>query len=365
MEGPTRPRFASRGGGADFTTISSAMAQAAKRTETLVGLFLFVGLALLAYLIVHYGRIGEKFQKMYTVSAVFTDASGVIKGSHVRLAGAKIGEVVEEPRLTEDGKVILELAIRQNTPPIDKNSLFQIRSISVLGDRAIVISRPEELSHLYLKDGDTVKGGGQSGLEAIGDEVIDLASQASDLMGEAKNTLVRIDSALEEVRVVTSNLGNSVERVNEGLLSEENLTNFKDALAGLKGASVNIREASADLRPVMADARAAFQKIGDASDEAQLVLERASSEIRRIGPALQKVPQAVDSISRVADNASDVLDGIKEGSGVASAMIYEKEPAEDAKAFLKNLRRYGILGYRDDSTFDERDPRNRFRGRRR
>ena len=46
-------------------------------------------------------------------------------------------------------------------------------------------------------------------------------------------------------------------------------------------------------------------------------------------------------------------------------LAYDREPAQDAKTFLRNLRRYGILGYRDAQTHDERDPRNRFRGRRR
>jgi hypothetical protein len=32
---------------------------------------------------------------------------------------------------------------------------------------------------------------------------------------------------------------------------------------------------------------------------------------------------------------------------------------------MRNLRHYGILRYKDAETTDERDPRDRFRGRRR
>ena len=37
----------------------------------------------------------------------------------------------------------------------------------------------------------------------------------------------------------------------------------------------------------------------------------------------------------------------------------------DAKVFVRNLRRYGILRYRNDEIPPEDDPRNRYRGKRR
>lgn len=343
------------------------MAQSAKRTETLVGLFLFIGLALLGGLVMQFGRLGDRFKAVYTVKVVFNDASGVIKGSQVKLAGADVGQVVKQPRLTSDGKVMVEMCIREDTPKLDKNSIFQIKSMSVLGDKAIVISRPEpeNLSGAYLKDGDEIAGGGPSGLEALQSDALDIASDAAVLMARAQTTLSKIDNALDEVRAVTGLLTESVDNVNNGLLSQENMQNFSDALVDLRGASENIKVASTDLQPVLEGAESAFKSFGDASDSAQVAFARASSEIEKIGPALDRVPEAVDSIAQVADDASDVLKSVKNENGVAGALIYDEQPAEDAKVFLRNLRHYGILRYRDAETYDERDPRNRFRGRRR
>ena len=64
------------------------MATSPKRIETLVGFFLFVGLTLLGILIMQFGRFADRFQGVYTVTVSFSDASGLIKGSQVRLSGA-------------------------------------------------------------------------------------------------------------------------------------------------------------------------------------------------------------------------------------------------------------------------------------
>lgn len=71
--------------------------------EVKVGAFLFVGLALLAALVVQFGRIGEGFKTYYPLTVRFTDASGLLKGSDVLLAGAKIGRVSNGPHLVGEG----------------------------------------------------------------------------------------------------------------------------------------------------------------------------------------------------------------------------------------------------------------------
>ncbi len=44
----------------------------------------------------------------------------------------------------------------------------------------------------------------------------------------------------------------------------------------------------------------------------------------------------------------------------------DEEVSADTKTFIKNLKRHGVLGYKDDSTYDERDPQtSRYRGMRR
>src|SRR5256885_11567797 len=67
--------------------------QSEKTLELKVGAFVVVGLAVLAALVVQFGRVGEGFKTYYGLTVRFPDASGLLKGSDVLLAGAKIGRV--------------------------------------------------------------------------------------------------------------------------------------------------------------------------------------------------------------------------------------------------------------------------------
>src|SRR2546423_13464665 len=71
--------------------------------EFKVGVFVFAGLAMLGALVVQFGRLGEGFKTYYALTIRFSDASGLLKGSDVLLAGARIGKVSDGPRLVREG----------------------------------------------------------------------------------------------------------------------------------------------------------------------------------------------------------------------------------------------------------------------
>jgi len=80
--------------------------------EFKVGIFVFFGCAALAGLVVKFGRLGEGVKTYYELNVKFADASGLLKGSDVLLAGARIGRVSDGPRLVREGPgVIVPLRI--------------------------------------------------------------------------------------------------------------------------------------------------------------------------------------------------------------------------------------------------------------
>ncbi|RYD76972.1 MAG: MCE family protein, partial [Verrucomicrobiaceae bacterium] len=68
-----------------------------KGTEVFVGLFLFIGFAFIAIMVVLFGRVSMGGKDTYQVTVEFPNASGIVKGSDVLLAGARIGTVAEAP----------------------------------------------------------------------------------------------------------------------------------------------------------------------------------------------------------------------------------------------------------------------------
>ena len=63
------------------------MIQHERGLEFKVGAFVFLGLVMLGALVVQFGRVGEGFKTYYAVNVRFADASGLLKGSDVLLAG--------------------------------------------------------------------------------------------------------------------------------------------------------------------------------------------------------------------------------------------------------------------------------------
>jgi phospholipid/cholesterol/gamma-HCH transport system substrate-binding protein len=75
-----------------------------KYTEVYVGLFLLLGFAVIAAMVVKFGRLGQGLTKFYEITVEFPNASGLVKNADVLLAGARIGYIVEPPYLlVKDG----------------------------------------------------------------------------------------------------------------------------------------------------------------------------------------------------------------------------------------------------------------------
>lgn len=332
------------------------MPDSKRKTETLVGLFIFIGLATLAFLTIQFGRLGDRFIDRYELVLVFDDAAGLIKGSEVRMGGAKIGKVATTPRLNEEVKVEVVLNIEEHIK-IPENSNFQIASASILGDKLIIITPPEETTGAFIGADSLLLGGGPSGLDAIQNNAEALSRDARLLLTEASSTMVKIDAAIDDFSLATRQINIMLKKVNNSVLSDDNLGHIDATIA-------NFEIASASLEPTMTDARRAITSIENAAEDARLTFAEASTRIQELEPALKEVPGAIASLSKAANQAAKTLEQIESGNGLIGTLAYDQEVSKDAKSFIRNLKQQGILRYRDTET-PEDDPRSRFRGRRR
>lgn len=321
-----------------------------KKTEVRVGLFVLIGLAMIGGLILQFGRIGDRVRGHYPIVVVFDDASGLIKGSEIRMGGARIGKVAETPMLNDQLKVEVELSV-SDMIRIPVNSQFQIASATILGDKLIQITPPETKTGQFIAEGQRIVGGGPSGLDAIQNNAEAVSRDARQLMKDAKEMLTNVDATVGDIRNATRKLDQALERVNTAVLSETNLQSISRTIA-------NFEQSSTSLKPTLDDARETLATLRKAADN-------ANARINEIGPAFKQVPQAVASIKQAADKAGNAIDRVSQGEGLLGTLAEDKGVSTDTKTFIKNLRQYGILRYRDKESKEESDPRNRYRGKRR
>ena len=349
------------------------------RTATLVGLFLFLGLVAAGWLILQFGSFGSHYDEAYQIEVCFDDASGIIVGTPVRLGGVKIGEVTDPPMLESVNPPKVRVPLRLNNAyrlPVD--AIFDIQSTTVLGDKLIIATIPEGGSNVLLADGAMVEGGVLGGLGAIQNDAVELARDTRELLGEAHSSLSQFDSTLESFHRVAVGLESTINRLDSTIFTEESLTSLDRSLSQLADTSATIHNASTQLQPLFTETRKTLDSIGEITTRAEETFAGIDKQIAKIAPSIEEVPLAMKSLRTAADQANvtlgeaeetfaqanETLGHLNQDDGLLNTLTDDTEAADNTKSFLRNLRRHGVLGYRDEET-PEKDPRERFKGRRR
>jgi phospholipid/cholesterol/gamma-HCH transport system substrate-binding protein len=269
------------------------------RTEVLVGLFLFIGLAILGALVLTFGRLGQGLSSPYELTVLFPNASGLANGADVLLSGAKIGFVGGSPQLVGDSyRVAVRLKI-QGDIHVPRKSKFMIGSSSLLGDKFVDVVPLDEIdAGDFWQSGEIIEGTRSGGFD-------ELAVRGSAVMDD-------LSISLKKIQTITNNL-------DQHLLNESSLKNLQQSFENLKETTESFKKASGSLDGVVAKA-----------DRVLTATEGTIKTLDGAGKDLQKLTK----------NAN-------EGKGPIGVLVNDKETGENLRSLISNLRRYGILFYKD------------------
>ena len=225
--------------------------------EFKVGIFVFVGLAMIGALLVQFGRLGEGMKTYYALTVRFDNASGLLKGSDVLLAGARIGKVAAGPRLVrEGGGVAVPLKIYDYVK-VPEGTKFAVGSSGLLGDRFVVVTPPTGPAKAYLPPNAYIDGTRETGID-------DLTKQGGALVTDLRGTVQKIDT--------------TVERLNQDTLSKQNMENLKASMEHLNQATSALAESSKKLDGVMDQADSTMASAKKAAD----TLQNAIGDTRKV-----------------------------------------------------------------------------------
>jgi phospholipid/cholesterol/gamma-HCH transport system substrate-binding protein len=269
-------------------------------TQLKVGLFLLAGLVMVGLMVVYFGRLGEGFAKYYTVRVEFTNASGLLRGSEVLLAGAKIGRVLNAPTILPDMKGIYVDVRILDEVKIPADSTFVIGSSGLLGDKFIEIKLDGDGKKVgFIKAGDIIKGADDSG------GIASMADGAGELMAELKTTI--------------KNINNVVLKLDQTVLAKEELASITKTIKNLETATTQIAEASG--------------KAGKLVDNADKTIESGK--------------KAAEELNKTITSINALVEQIRSGKGLLGALVNNQQLALNLEALIINLRRHGVLWYKD------------------
>lgn len=288
-----------------------ATGQSEKTLELKVGAFVLAGLAVLAILVIQFGRVGEGFKTYYGLTVKFPDASGLLKGSDVLLAGAKIGRVSDGPRLVRTGQGV-EVPLRIfDYVQIPAGSRFTVGSSGLLGDRFVAVTMPEGQPSGYIAKNTLVEGTRETGLD-------DLTREGGFLVSD--------------LRGAVQNVNTTISRLNEQALSPANMDNLKSSIEHLNTATTALAESTQKIDGVMEKAGGTMDSAKKAADDIQVAIADARKTIQA---------------------ATQVMQEATKGKGLLATLLTNQELAKDLHALVSNLRAHGILFYRDSAAKEE------------
>lgn len=121
--------------------------------EFYVGIFIIIGVACSAYLLVELGELKILKKDSYTVTAYFSSVAGLKNGAAVEMAGVEIGNV--ESVTLDMKKLLAKVVLRLKGEVIlSEDVIASVKTSGIIGDKFISISPGG--SEERLNPGDTV-----------------------------------------------------------------------------------------------------------------------------------------------------------------------------------------------------------------
>ena len=247
---------------------------AQKNIELIVGVFTFIGLVILSFLIFFVSDV-VFFKKGYEINAVFNYVSILDKGAPVRMSGVRVGEVknlaISYEEKTQKPVVTLTLFVN-STVVVREKTQIMIRGTTPLSEPHV------EILSLGLEEGSPLENGATiRGVDPIPmDQVI---MTANDIAEKLKLIVTRVSDFFED----------------------------KEVPEAVKGILLNTNELTKSLNEI---------------------IEGKQTNIM----------DAIANIEKSTKSLGDVLEKVQDGKGTAGKVFVDEELYNEILAFVKDLR---------------------------
>jgi phospholipid/cholesterol/gamma-HCH transport system substrate-binding protein len=292
--------------------------------ELKAGVFVLIGLVFIAVMAFKFGRLGQGlFQHYYDITATFPSADGLIKNSDVQLAGARIGYVADKPVITPGGSgvtVPLKILAGVNIP---REATFTVQSSGLLGDKFVDITPTAKFDAAAFNPADPKQ------VIAAGESVAGVppGGLLGTLQGpKGEEVFDNLDAEVKKLTEVTN-------KINTGILSEENQKNITETFANLQVTSENFSVASKDLDAVVKNAESA--------------IDAAKTTMGTVNGAAGDVRTALATAEKTLESAQGVIAKAQTGDGPVATLLNNRQLSDNLKALVENLREHGILFYKN------------------
>ena len=285
------------------------------RIEWAVGLFVFIGLALLAVLLIEFSKGTTFFRPTYDIYLRAPNVGGLKPRAAVLMAGVQVGTVADMG-LTPDGKsVTITLRIYKQYV-IHRDARFAIEQSGFLGDQYVAVVPTENKPGIF-EHGATAEAEAPFNLQ-------EFTRSAGGFITRIDETVKRLNDSLVDIRRL--------------LLNPETLTNLSVSVANLRAASERAAETMGRIDsllatngPVLTQSStnlAVFsERMDHFADGLNSLLATNSSDFNA----------AVKNIESSTEVLKSLLIDVQAGKGLAGTVLKNEQLAADMSRLVNNL----------------------------
>lgn len=285
------------------------------RLEWKVGLFVVIGLVLVAGLMLEFSKGLSLFRPTYNILLKTESVSGLKQSAGVLEAGVQVG-IVSGIRLDTDGRhVTIDLRIDSGYR-IHKDAVFSIETSGFLGDQYVAIMPTENKAPVF-----------ENGDSAIAQEPFNLQAAARTTLGfinRLDETAKKLDDAIVDIRRL--------------LLNQETLTNMALAVANLHRASDQAALAIDRINALVATNAPALTQTGTNLVVFSEQLTQFGASLRAVlatnAPGVQASVKNIESSTEVLKH---LMDDAQAGKGLVGMLLKDEQTSKDVAQVVQNL----------------------------
>ena len=283
-----------------------------KGSEIWVGIFVVIGIALLALLTMKVEKFSVGKERGYLVNILFDSAAGLDKSAPVRVAGVHVGYV--EKVTLEEGKARVTFRL----PPdivIYKDSKAYLKSEGFLGEKYVEITQGTRGTPKVEPNGVIEQGAPPVDVEQVLSKVSGLGDDIKEVVGPVKDLVKSMDP-----------------KKVEGMIA--NLDKFSGQLEGLaKDSKETIQKAK--------DAFASMEDIGDKVNRGEGTLGKLISDdsvYQDVKKTVETAKEASESAQKAVESLKNISEAVERGEGTLGKLIKDESLFQEAKETLQSVR---------------------------
>lgn len=286
-----------------------------------VGLFVVVGVALIALLILNFSKGMTLFNPTYKLRVILPNAAGLKATADVMMSGVPIGKV-SSLELADYGKSVhITISILAKYK-ISTNAHFHIDALGFLGDQYVEVSPPTETGQAqtnetaYFQNGETVHGEATFNMQ-------EAVRSISGLMDQARKAVKDLDQAITNVNasaLSTATLGNFV-------LAVSNLQVVSERAVGAAGRAEDLLSANAaPFNSAVSNFQALSVRLAATATALDQIVVTNGDDVRKV----------VENLTVASDQFKQMTLDLQAGKGTAGALLKDPKLSGETASFISN-----------------------------